>query len=119
MPDETTPVFAGRFRLLAIVIALSALAFSAVLQADDGCEGSGIYSYVCGPVNAEDLVLIPGTRWIVASGFGGDASLYLIDSQRKTWTEFYPTDEPRARQNMATYGACPGSPGPTLSWPTD
>ncbi|HZX22464.1 MAG TPA: SMP-30/gluconolactonase/LRE family protein [Woeseiaceae bacterium] len=112
MPVETTRLFAGRFRLPAIIITLPALAFSTMLRADDGCEGSGDYSYLCGPVNAEDLVLIPDTKWIIASGFGGDASLYLIDSERKTWAEFYPTDEPRARQNMATYGACPGSPDP-------
>jgi len=78
-----------------------------------GCEGSGEYSYVCGPVSAEDLVLIPGTKWIVASGFGGSVSLYLIDSEQKTWENFYPADEPRARQNMAIYGACPGSPDPS------
>jgi hypothetical protein len=59
------------------------------------------------------MVLIPGTNWIVASGFGGSVSLYLIDSEQKTWESFYPADEPRARQNMAVYGACPGSPDPS------
>jgi len=112
MPVEMIRSFAGRFRFPVIIIALAALAFSTMLRADDGCEGSGDYSYLCGPVNAEDLVLIPGTRWIIASGFGGDVSLYLIDSERKSWAELYPTDEPRARQDMATYGACPGSPDP-------
>lgn len=82
---------------------------------DDGdeCEDFGEYSYLCGPVSAEDLVLIPGTKWIIASGFGGNVSLYLIDSERKSWGNFYPAGEPRARQNMATYGACPGSPDPS------
>ena len=112
MTTETARPFAGRFRVPAVITALAVLAFSTLLRADDGCEGSGDYSYLCGPVNAEDLVLIPGTRWIIASGFGGDASLYLIDSERKTWAEFYPADEPRARQDMAVYGACPGSPDP-------
>lgn len=76
-------------------------------EADDRCDGSGEYSYICGPASAEDLVLVPGTKWVVASGFGGSMSLYLVDSERKTWRDFYPAGEPRARQNMATYGSCP------------
>ena len=81
---------------------------------DDGnaCEEFGEYSYIFGPISAEDLVLIPGTNWIVASGFGGTVSLYLVDAEQKTWRSFYPADEPRARQDMAIYGACPGSPDP-------
>ena len=78
----------------------------------DTCEGFGEYSYICGPVSAEDLVLIPGTKWVIASGFGGNVSLYLVDSEQKTWSNFYPAGEPLARQDMGVYGACPGSPDP-------
>jgi hypothetical protein len=85
---------------------------SEVLDDSDACAGFGEYSYICGPVSAEDLVLIPDTKWVVASGFGGNVSLYLVDSEQKTWSNFYPAAEPRARQDMATYGACPGSPDP-------
>jgi hypothetical protein len=91
---------------------LTVLVFSAVQGADDECVGSGDYSYVCGPVSAEDLVLVPGTKWIIASGFSGNVSLYLVDSEQKTWSDIYPADKPHARQNMATFGACPGSPDP-------
>jgi hypothetical protein len=83
-----------------------------VNAAEDGCKSSGDYGFVCGPLNAEDLVLVPDTKWIISSGMGPGASLYLIDSQQKTWTELYPADAPRARQDMETYGACPGSPDP-------
>jgi len=109
MHVEKTKLLAHYVATLVIFVTL---AFSIVLGADDGCEDSGEYSYICGPVSAEDLVLIPGTNWIVASGFGGGVSLYLVDSEQKTWSSFYPADEPRARQDMATYGACPGSPDP-------
>jgi sugar lactone lactonase YvrE len=109
MHVEITKLLAYKVASLAVLIVL---VFSTVQGADDGCEDSGEYSYICGPVSAEDLVLIPGTKWVVASGFGGNVSLYLVDSEQKTWSSFYPADEPRARQNMATYGACPGSPDP-------
>jgi len=83
-----------------------------VIAAEDECQSSGDYSFVCGPQNAEDLVLIPGTKWIISSGMRPGASLYLIDSQQKAWTDIYPAGSPRALQDMKTYGACPGSPDP-------
>jgi hypothetical protein len=88
------------------------LTFSTMQAEEDGCDNFGEYSYICGPISAEDLVLVPGTKWVIASGFGEGASLYLVDSEQKTWTNLYPADEPRARQNMKSYGACPGSPDP-------
>jgi hypothetical protein len=80
--------------------------------ADDQCQPSGEYGFVCGPKNAEDLVLVPATNWIIASGMAPDAAIYLIDAQQKTWTQLYPSDAAPARQNMERYGACPGLPGP-------
>jgi len=80
---------------------------------DDECEMAGGYNFVCGPMGAEDLVLVPGTKWIIASGFTPGAPISLIDSQTKSWAELYPGASPRAEQNMETYGACPGSPDPT------
>ena len=99
------------YKLMTLAI-LVALAISTAHGADDGCEGSNGYSYICGPVSAEDLVLVPRTKWVIAGGFGGSVSLYLIDSETKTWSNFYPAREPRARQDMTIYGACPGSPDP-------
>jgi hypothetical protein len=99
------------FILLSFSI-LFVLPISTARAADDGCEGSGEYSYICGLASAEDLVLVPGTKWVIASGFSGSVSLYLIDSEQKTWSNFYPAREPRALQDMEVYGACPGSPNP-------
>lgn len=98
-----------------IIASLAILAVSAISVAngtEDSCEGSSEYSYICGLASPEDLVLVPGTKWVIASGFSGTGSLYLIDSEQKTWSNLYPAGEPRALQDMATYGACPGSPDP-------
>jgi hypothetical protein len=78
--------------------------------ADGECSESGEYGFVCGLRNPEDLVLVPGTKWIISSGMAADAAIYLVDSQQKTWTELYPSEVPRARQDMKRYGACPGAP---------
>lgn len=79
---------------------------------DDECEMVGEYGFVCGLMGAEDLVLVPGTKWIIASGITPGAPISLIDSQHKSWAELYPGAGPLAEQNMETYGACPGSPDP-------
>ena len=54
---------------------------SPVAQAEQtGCEPAGGYGFVCGIPNAEDLVRVPGTKWIIASS-QAPAGLFLIDSQ--------------------------------------
>ncbi len=89
MHIEMTKLISFKVASLAVLVAL---AFSTLQGAQDGCEDSGEYSYICGPVSAEDLVLIPGTKWVVASGFGGGASLYLVDSEQKVWSNLYPAE---------------------------
>jgi hypothetical protein len=101
-----------RTQILLFVGIFLGFAGAAANEPEDSCEGSGQYSYLCGLESAEDLVLIRGTKWIIASGFSGTVSLYLIDSKRKTWSNLYPAHAPRALQDMANYGACPGSPNP-------
>jgi hypothetical protein len=79
-------------------------------NADEKCESFGDYQYVCGPESAEDLVLVPSTDLIIASGFGTDAPFYLIDPREKSWSTLMPTDMSKATQNKAYLSACPGAP---------
>jgi hypothetical protein len=78
----------------------------------DACAAFGRYSFVCGLKNPEDLVLVPGTQWIISSSMAAGGSIDLIDARRKSWTELYPGSSPRAAQDMRTYGGCPGAPDP-------
>src|ERR1700746_3398273 len=86
----------GGNRMKAILAA--GLAFIATLAigdvrpavAEEPCNPVGRLALVCGPLNSEDLVQVPGTTWIVASGMDGGAagtrgSLHLIDSVDKSW----------------------------------
>lgn len=88
------------------------LVFSTAGAGDDECQDSGDFSFICGLKSAEDLVLVPDTKWIIASGMEPGAAITLIDSQQKTWSGLYPANRPAAVQNMDIYGACPGSPDP-------
>jgi len=99
--------------IMTLLVALLLMLMVGIAEAGDSdCEAEGDFGFVCGPVSAEDLVLVPGTKWIIASGFTPVKSITLIDSQQKSWSELYPADKPRALQDMETYGACPGSPDP-------
>ncbi|MCC5452053.1 SMP-30/gluconolactonase/LRE family protein [Rheinheimera sp. UJ51] len=76
------------------------------------CEANGQYQFICGLASPEDLLRLPDSDWVIASGFAGKDALYLINAQSKAWRSFYPGTTPVAKQNMAMYAKCPGSPNP-------
>jgi len=83
--------------------------------AAEPCSPAGNLGFVCGPLNSEDLVRVPGTAWIVASGMDGGAagtrgSLHLVDSRDKSWTTLFPGESPKVKWDKATYGDCPSPP---------
>lgn len=96
-----------------LLLVLLLLPVGAVAKsADYACLPAGDLRFVCGPKNAEDLVRVPATNWIIASGMAPDVAIYLIDAERKTWAGAWPADAVPARQDMERYGACPGAPDP-------
>jgi hypothetical protein len=48
------------------------------------CSTSSGFHQVCGQTRPEDLARIPGTRWLIASGFSDGAGLKLIDTKSKS-----------------------------------
>jgi hypothetical protein len=60
---------------------LAALAMAAVAA----CEPADGLGYVCGPRAAEDVVQLPGTRWLITSGLATDqpGRLWLINERSK------------------------------------
>jgi hypothetical protein len=62
--------------------------------------------YLCGQRAPEDLSLLPGTDWLVASWLNG--GLAVIDTVSLTTTLLYPSPEVRGRADKATYADCPG-----------
>jgi len=94
-----------------VLVACAAPPMSRVAgAAEPGCDPAGGYGFVCGITNPEDLVQVPGTRWIIASGMAAGGALSLIDSKAKTWTVLFPGEAPRTEHDTKTFGACPGAP---------
>lgn len=113
----------GRLGVLILVIAAAAAAMCsrpalAAPAADEPCNPVGKLHFVCGALNAEDLVRVPGTDWIVASGMSGGSakghgSLHLINLRSKAVETVFPGANPQMHPDKATYGDCPGAPDPS------
>src|SRR5512138_2268116 len=72
------------------------------------CTPAGGLSFVCGIQNGEDLVLVPNTRWLIASGMAPGSGLHAIDTQAKAVRTIYGGATAAARADRATYANCPG-----------
>jgi hypothetical protein len=104
-----------RLAFLAMAWAVLQSAGAAEGAARASCEPDGELKFVCGPANAEDLVRVGNTRWLMASGMDGalagstsaNGKLYAIDHARKAWREVFPGASPRFRHDKGLYGDCP------------
>jgi hypothetical protein len=80
------------------------------------CSPVGDMHFVCGPKNAEDLVLVPNTKWIVATGMGmetGAGNLYLVNADDKRWNSIYPQTIAIPKKHNELFAECPGPPDVT------
>jgi DNA-binding beta-propeller fold protein YncE len=71
---------------------------------------SGNVQFVCGHTAPEDLVLVPGSEWIVASSYGGTGGIRIVNVKTKVTTLAYPSSTAKEQQDTKTYAACPGPP---------
>jgi hypothetical protein len=97
--------------LMTIALLGASLSLTTVQASEPSCGRAGALEFVCGIKNAEDLVLVPGTLWIIASGFAAGTGITLIDSRDGTHSMLYPGDNPRASHD-ARFAACPAPPAP-------
>jgi hypothetical protein len=97
--------------------ALGFLAFVAVVvgawsvgaaQSTTGCAPAGGLSFVCGVQNPEDLVLVPNSRWMVASGMAPGSGLHIVDTNAKTVASIYAASTASARADKTKFANCPG-----------
>jgi hypothetical protein len=80
------------------------------------CEPDGALQFVCGPLNAEDLVRVGDSRWLIASGMDGALTgagsakghLYLVDHRSKRWQVAFPGASPVFHHDRKAFGSCPG-----------
>jgi hypothetical protein len=97
--------------LLALVIVSVWSLFSPPLRAQTpqapGCAPAAGLTFICGLQNPEDLVLVPGTRWLLTSGMAPGAGLTLVDTQAKTVRKLYAPGTADARADRTRFANCP------------
>lgn len=77
------------------------------VQAQD-CAADPDLSYVCGPEKPEDVLALPGTRWLIASGFVDGAGLKLIDTRTRRFEKWYRDDRSQVAPDRRAFPDCPG-----------
>jgi hypothetical protein len=94
--------------LVALALAYAASIFSPALygQAPSCAPDAGL-TFICGVQNPEDLVLVPGTRWLLASGMAPGGGLNLVDTQAKSVRPLWAPGTANARHDRARFASCP------------
>ncbi len=92
-------------------ILLGALfATPALAAAADSCGPVGDFKFVCDAEHPEDLLPVPGTRWIIASGFAPGSGLKLVDSRSKTLHRWFTGAREQIDFDRTGFGNCPSAP---------
>jgi hypothetical protein len=95
----------SRMLLAALLLFLAVLPVRT--QQSAGCAPEGNVKFICGVPSPEDLVPVPRSEWVVASGLAG-GGVHLVNSRDFTHTQVFPVAAPRERHDQKTYAACPG-----------
>jgi hypothetical protein len=73
-----------------------------------GCAPSGGLTFICGVQNGEDLVLVPNSQWMLASGMAPGSGLHLVDTRAKTVQTVYGAGRSAAQADRTRFPGCAG-----------
>jgi len=94
---------------VALAIVSSAVLFLDPLHAQaPTCTPAAGLTFICGLQNPEDVVHVPGTRWLVTSGMAPGAGLTLVDTQARTVRKLFAPNTATARADRTRFANCPG-----------
>jgi hypothetical protein len=74
------------------------------------CAPGHAFDYVCGLDRPEDLVALPASPWIIASGFTQGGGLRLIDRRTRSFTDWYHGAPDQLSHDRSAFPDCPGPP---------
>jgi hypothetical protein len=95
------------------ILALLAVAALAAPQAPappkpSACAPRDNVQFVCGLVGPEDLIEVPNSNWIIASGDAAPGAISLVDKRDRTVSALYPSAGLKQQLDKKTYDTCPG-----------
>lgn len=71
------------------------------------CAPTAQLHFICGADKPEDLARIPGTRWLIASGFQAGSGLKLVDTRSRALSRWYSGSIDQLRPDRARFPDCP------------
>jgi hypothetical protein len=85
------------------------LSISATNNAQDNCAPSDGLEFICGVNQAEDLIRVPNSDFVIASGriSDSDGQLYAINKNSRNVTELFPLNALEAKLDIEKFGDCP------------
>lgn len=94
--------------LVAVVSCGSSSSESAPTSSEPGsCAPSGGLKFICGVENPEDVVLVPNSDWILASGMKPGSGLHLVDTRSKIVSSLYAPGASKIEADQTKYADCP------------
>lgn len=90
--------------------AASQPASTSLVTASASCARNQGLRFICGAERPEDLARIPGTHWLIASGFSNGAGLKLVDTHAHTMQMWYSGSQQQLRHDKKNYAQCPSAP---------
>ncbi len=101
----------------ATTLLAAAMAISSQVAAQTACGPAAGLTFICGVTNAEDLVQVPGTPWIIASGLAegehGGGHIYLLNARTHAVQVLLPGHVVYRRDYEDDDSACPARPDET------
>ncbi len=84
------------------------MTLGSVAPSTAACEPVGEIQFICDLIGPEDLAIVPGGEWVIASGNQEGGRLHAVHVTDKTTSVLFPTDTPRERLDQTAYPTCPG-----------
>ena len=80
------------------------------------CASEGPVSYLCGLQNAEDILRLGNSQWLLASGMNGsltgdtsvNGKIHLINHETREWEVLLPADKITIAADTVMFKECPG-----------
>ena len=72
------------------------------------CEPIGTIRFICDVISPEDLAVVPGSEWVIASGNQEGGAIQLVSIREKTARALFPSPSRQERLDSTTYPTCPG-----------
>lgn len=85
-----------------------------VLAQTEACPPVNGFGFICGMDRPEDLAVIPGTRWLITSGFSNGSGLKLVDTLSKTMRRWWRADPGQVNSVRPGLQRCGGPPDPAM-----